>query len=143
MENLPIVEDLLAEDVHIAYADQCRYAALVAESLLDQDSLLNRNTDNTIYQDRMRYDMILSLKSSITARTLLYDTTFWLTEDAKRTMKAEAKAAAELLSLAYQAKSVAVGRMDWRNEDLTWIAKLAGMGSCGQVVGLNGKIYYW
>lgn len=143
MENLPIVEDLLAEDVRIAYADQCRYAALVAESLLDQDSLLNRNTDNTIYQDRMRYDMILSLKSSITARTLLYDTTFWLTEDAKRTMKAEAKAAAELLSLAYQAKSVAVGRMDWRNEDLTWIAKLAGMGSCGQVVGLNGKIYYW
>ena len=28
MQNLPVVEDLLAEDVRIAYAEQCRYAAL-------------------------------------------------------------------------------------------------------------------
>jgi hypothetical protein len=143
MQNLPVVEDLLAEDVRIAYAEQCRYAALVAGSLLSQDSMRSRNTDNPLYQQRMRYDMILSLKASITARTLLYDTTFWLTEEAKTAMKAEAKAAAKLLALAYQAQTVAIGKMDWRNEDLTWIAKLAGAGSCGQVVSLNGKTYYW
>lgn len=143
MQNLPVVEDLLAEDVRIAYAEQCRYAALVAGSLLSQDSMRSRNTDNPLYQQRMRYDMILSLKASITARTLLYDTTFWLTEEAKSAMKAEAKAAAKLLALAYQAQTVAIGKMDWRNEDLTWIAKLAGAGSCGQVVSLNGKTYYW
>ena len=143
MQNLPVVEDLLAEDVRIAYAEQCRYAALVAGSLLSQDSMRSRNTDNPLYQQRMRYDMILSLKASITARTLLCDTTFWLTEEAKSAMKAEAKAAAKLLALAYQAQTVAIGKMDWRNEDLTWIAKLAGAGSCGQVVSLNGKTYYW
>ena len=143
MQNLPVVEDLLAEDVRIAYAEQCRYAALVAGSLLSQDSMRSRNTDNPLYQQRMRYDMILSLKASITARTLLCDTTFWLTEEAKTAMKAEAKAAAKLLALAYQAQTVAIGKMDWRNEDLTWIAKLAGAGSCGQVVSLNGKTYYW
>lgn len=143
MQNLPIVEDLLAEDVRIAYAEQCRYAALVAGSLLAQDSMLSRNTDNSLYQERMRYDMILSLKSSITARTLLYDTTFWLTAEAKSAMKAKAKAAAELLTLAYQAQPVEIGKMDWRNEDLTWIAKLAGIGRCGQVVSVDGKTYYW
>ncbi len=143
MENLPVVEDLLAEDVRIAYADQCRFSAYVAKSLLAQDAQQHENSGKSIYAERMRYDMILSLKSSITARTLLYDTTFWLTEEAKTAMKAEAKAAAELLDLAYRAQAVEIGKMDRRNEDLTWIAKLAGVGRCGEVVSVLGKTYYW
>lgn len=143
MENLPVVEDLLEEDVRIAYAEQCRYAAWVAESLLSQDAGQYDNSGKELYGQRMRYDMILSLKSSITARTLLYDTTFWLTKEAKTAMKAEAKAAAELLSLAYQAQAVEIGKMDRRNEDLTWIAKLAGCGQSGYVVSVLGKTYYW
>jgi hypothetical protein len=58
-------------------------------------------------------------------------------------MKAKAKAAAELLAVAYRAKAVDVGKMDRRNEDLTWIAKLAGVGRCGRVVSVLGKTYYW
>ena len=143
MANLPVVEDLLEEDVRIAYAEQCRYSALVAESLLSQDMGLYNRYGREVYGERVYYDIILSLKSSITARTLLYDTTFWLTAEAKADMKAKAKAAAELLTVAYRAKAVDVGKMDRRNEDLTWIAKLAGVGRCGRVVSVLGKTYYW
>lgn len=143
MENLPVLEGYFEDDVRIAYADQCRFSAQVAHTLLAQDFRLNQDSGSHTYWERMRYDMILSLKSSITARTLLYEMNYWLKDEARTNMKAKAKQAAKLLALAYQAEPNTIGKMDRRNEDLTWIAKLAGVGGCGQVVSVGGKTYYW
>lgn len=145
----PLAGSILSAEANITFTSECDMVRQVAYRLLCADSdKMNRNnyyggkTDTTL-QEQLKADMILSLKASLTARLLLLDTG-WLDEPSENTMRMKAKQTAQLLNKAQNARATPVAvRVRVENEDIRWIANLAGFGAMGNVVSFNGRTFYW
>lgn len=144
----PLLDDLLNDEKSITFAAEAQNVALIAHSLMSEDwkNLYNNNfymlTDNTRYHEYLKQDIILELKSTLLIRKLLASTG-WLTEAAQNMMEYRIGWTAELLNKAQMAQCTTFGKVDYRDEDITWIRYLAGSGSMGYVVASGGNVYYW
>lgn len=144
----PGITSLLEDEKAITFAGECSNVRILASQLLSMDA--NRMTQNNNYlgkstvsnQEQMKYDIILSLKASLTARLLLLETG-WLTEDAADLMQMRAEWTAELLNKAQNARPVPFGVYEKNEQDISWIEKLACVGKMGNVVTVGTDTYYW
>lgn len=144
----PLAGSLLSAEANITFTSECDMVRQVAYRLLCADGdKMNRNnfyggkTDTTV-QEQLKADMILSLKASLTARLLLLNTG-WLDEPSENSMRAKVQQTARLLNKAQNARAVPVAVRVREDEDIRWIAKLAGFGAMGNVVSVNGSTFYW
>lgn len=144
----PLLDDLLEDEANITYASECSDIRILVNSLLATDAE-KMDTNNrflgvkdTMVQKQMKYDMILSLKASLTARLLLLETG-WLTESAQSAMQSKAERTADLLNKAQNARDIALGLFELNEEDISWIEKLACTGGFGNVVTIGSNTYYW
>lgn len=147
---LPEVADYAEDDARITHTRDCDTVNYFARCMLAKDSNLLAQLhlylgeDDTLIQEQMKADMILSLKASLAARQLMLNCkTGWLTEDSKEYMTAMAKYTAELLDKARTAVAVPIGLARETDEDITWIRFLANVGRMGNVVSVGGNTYYW
>ena len=144
----PLVGGVLEAEQNITFAAESDDVRILAERLLwtDAQTLVDNNgymgKKNTKVQEDMKYDMILSLKASLTARLLLLDTG-WLSEASANTMQWNAERTAKLLNKAQNARPVALGIYEKNTEDISWIEKLVRSAGFGNVVTLGGDTYYW
>lgn len=127
----PLISDLLADEKCITFAADCQNVQIIARDLLSQDLNMlysmnfhmGREEWTLEYQEFMKLDMILALKSALTARMLLLQTG-WLTAQAQSNMQYEAAETAKLLQKAQNAKPVVHKAVEGHDEDLTWIENL-------------------
>ena len=128
----PLLSGLLEDEKCITFAADCQNLQIIARDLLSQDlnMLYSMNFHMGIeewsleYQEYMKLDMILALKSALTARALLMSTG-WLTEQAQSNMKYTAEETGKLLQKAQNAKPVVHHAVKDHDEDLSWIEHLA------------------
>lgn len=145
----PLVGQLLEAERNVTFAGETDNIRVIAAQLLDatvsdleQNGLyLSRRAGEAVYE-RLRYEILLSLKSSLTCRQLLLDSGF-LSDAAKEKMESKATATARLLNKAQNAQPICLCMKPTVDEDLTWIAKLAGSGKFGYAVDAGGYSYYW
>lgn len=144
----PMLDSVLKAEQNITFACDCDDVRVLAEQLLwtDVDKFEQNNyglgVKDTTLQENMKYDMILSLKGSLTARLLLLDTG-WLEEDSANWMEFQADRTAKLLNKAQNARAVSIGIYEINEEDISWIEKLARAGGFGNVVVIGSNTYYW
>ena len=144
----PLLEGLLEAERNITFASECSDIRILVSSLLSTDlTKFDQNggylgRKNTSTQEDIKQDIILSLKASLTSRLLLLDTG-WLTEGAQNMMQVKAEWTAELLNMAQNARPVYIGVLEENEEDISFIEKLVGAGSYGNVVTIYGNTYYW
>lgn len=144
----PLVGGVLEAEKNITFAAESDDIRILAEQLLwtDAQTLVDNNgymgKKNTKVQENMKYDMLLSLKASLTARLLLLDTG-WLSEPSANAMQLEAEQTAQLLNKAQNARPLALGIYEKNEEDISWIEKLVRSAGFGNVVTIGGDTYYW
>lgn len=127
----PLISDLLEDEKCITFAADCQNLQIIARDLLSQDLNMlysmnfhmGREEWTREYQQFMKLDMILALKSALTARRLLLSTG-WLTPQAQNNMQYETQETAKLLQKAQNAKPVVHTAVKGHDEDLTWIENL-------------------
>lgn len=144
----PLVGELLEAEKNLTFASECSDIRILAGSILSTDTTKVFVYDyflgdpSTYAQECLKYDMILALKASMTARLLVIESGF-LTEDSQSAMKSKATATARLLNKAQNARPVAIGVFEENTEDISWIENLACVGQMGNVVTIGGNTYYW
>lgn len=145
----PLVSTLLEAEKNVTFAAETDNIRVIAQQMIDAS--VSKLNDNSLYigkrageavYEQLRYEIILSLKASLTSRLLLIESGF-LTEESASVMQSKAAATARLLNKAQNAQPICVGMKPTVDEDLTWIAKLAGYGKFGYAVDAGGYSYYW
>ena len=145
----PLASNLLDAEKNVTFAAESDNIRVLADRMIDQSiSKINANKlyigkrgGESVYE-KLRYEIILSLKASLTSRLLLMESGF-LTDSAASEMKVRAMDTAYLLNKAQNACYVPMGWAPTVDEDLTWIKYLAGYGRYGMAVEADGCSYYW
>lgn len=143
VQSIPFFQNLLSKDEAITVAAVSAQISSLGRTLLSQDySRISLSpVKGTAYQQYTRADMLLCLKASLLARQQLIDSGV-LADYAAEAMQTKNQRAAQLLNKGENAQYVQI-EAPKVDEDLTWIAKLAGKGLMGSAVITGQHIYYW
>lgn len=143
VQSIPFFQELLSADEAITVAAISAQISSLGNTLLTQDygRVSLSPAKGIAYQQYTRADILLCLKASLLTRQQLIGSGV-LTDYAAEAMEAKNQHAAQLLNKGENAQYVQIEspRVD---EDLTWIAKLAGKGLMGTAVISGQYIYYW
>ncbi len=143
VQSIPFFEKILTSEQCVTVASVAGQIGALADSMVcsDFEKATLAPSKGTAYQQYARADMLMSLKASLLTRRQLLDSGL-LADYAAEAMKARIRKAALLLNKGENAQCVQF-ISPVVDEDLTWIAKLAGKGKIGMSVISGQDIYYW
>ncbi len=143
-----LTEGILEAEKSLVFASECSDIRGLAASILATDTGNMQRYgyflgDEDVHgQECLKYDMILALKASMTARLFAIESGF-LTEESKNAMQSRMASAAWLLNKAQNARPIPLGVYEANTEDISWIENLACVGKMGNVVTIGSNTYYW
>ena len=148
LQNNETVQTLVSRETNVTYAGGCANIEIIAGSMVketygqlsgaeDPGDLLLESA-----QERLKAQMAMSLKASLTAREQLLKTG-WLEGTAPDEMERACRINAAQLNRIINAQPLEIDRTPQVGEDLSWIALLTISEIYGHAVEYNGDLYYW